>query len=97
MARAVRKAATLAACVEHLRAFVPAAHPLFVVAALGFFAALYLGGLRGFLAKLLSISGPAKTADGNVRAAVLATEVAATDYALCRRGPETDCDWAFTA
>ncbi|HEX9988712.1 MAG TPA: hypothetical protein VGE45_09575 [Chloroflexia bacterium] len=97
VARAVLQAATLAARIEVVRAVMPAAEGFFVVAALGLFAALDLGGVGLFFLELALVCSPAQPAHRGFHIAMPPTEVTATDYALGRRGTNTYGDWTFTS
>jgi len=95
--RAIRVAATLATRIECVRAIVPAAQPLFVIAPLSLFSTLDFSGLCGFLFELVAIGSTAKPAYRRLYIAVMGTEVAATDDALGRRGTEANCNRTLAA
>ncbi|HUP28241.1 MAG TPA: hypothetical protein VM409_07385 [Chloroflexia bacterium] len=85
----VREPAPFAASIERVGAIVPAAQTFLIVAALGFFAPLYLGCLSRLFPQLSLVGCPAQAANRGFNVAMLSTEVAATDYTLGRRGAET--------
>jgi hypothetical protein len=90
-------AAALAPDVEGIGAVIPAAQPLFVIAALGLLTPLDLGCLGGLLLQLVAVGSSAETAYRCLDVTMTATEVAATDDTLGRRGTKTYCDWTLAA